>query len=614
MDNFEQRDERYRFQVNLSGIIDLLSNHLYSSPQVYVRELLQNAEDALTAMRLLKPEHTGEVRIELRESHEGGRPLIVFEDDGIGLTEAELHEFLATIGQTSKRDDLAAKRGDFIGQFGIGLLSCFLVSDEVVVRTRSAKGGGRSLEWRGRADGTYTITTLDEESRIGTRVLLLGKPGFEQYFEPELVLKLARNYGGLLPHPVLFTARDETVRVNPEPPPWARRFADPAEEREAFQRFGRDIFGTEFPDYVRLRSETGGVEGAAFVLPHPPGMSARKTHRVYLKGMLLSEEAEGLLPDWAFFVKCVIDARDLRPSASRESFHEDVMLRAAKKELGLCLKRHLMSLADENPEGLRQLISTHSFAIKALSAEDEECFVTFREWLPFETSMGQLTLGEVLRQSGGAVRYVTNLDEFRQVSGIAAAQDLCLVNGVYTFDQTLLAKLAAASPEVTVERVDAASLTMSFGQLSRAEEAALEGFVGLARAALAEFGCEVQVRRFEPGDVPAVYLAGSDAVFHRAVEESKEAADPLWSSILDGVAEARPEGAARLCLNLSNQLVTKVIRVADPQRLHVYVRMLYLQALLLGHRPPGRRELKALNETLTWLLEDGAGSGEGWAP
>lgn len=120
------------------------------------------------------------------------------------------------------------------------------------------------------------------------------------------------------------------------------------------------------------------------------------------------------------------------------------------------------------------------------------------------------------------------------------------------------------------------------------------------------------MRRFEPPEVPAVYLAGSDAAFHRAVEESKEAADSLWSSVLDGVAEARPAAEARLCFNISNPLVFKVSRVGDPGLQKVYIRMLYLQALLLGHRPLRRRELKMLNDTLTRLLEYGVESEEGW--
>lgn len=80
-----------------------------------------------------------------------------------------------------------ARRSGIIGRFGIGLLSCFLVSDEIVVRTRSAKSGGRSLEWRGRADGTYSINSLAEDMPVGTQVRLLCKRGYEQYFDSEMV-------------------------------------------------------------------------------------------------------------------------------------------------------------------------------------------------------------------------------------------------------------------------------------------------------------------------------------------------------------------------------------------------------------------------------------------
>jgi molecular chaperone HtpG len=106
----------YRFQVNLGGIIDLLSNHTYSSPQVYVRELLQNGVDAILARSYLDPGYRGEMNIELPVQDEDERPVLVFRDNGIGLTEEEIHLFLATIGQTSKRDENLLQRNGFIGQ------------------------------------------------------------------------------------------------------------------------------------------------------------------------------------------------------------------------------------------------------------------------------------------------------------------------------------------------------------------------------------------------------------------------------------------------------------------------------------------------------------------
>ncbi|MDX6269196.1 MAG: molecular chaperone HtpG, partial [Acidobacteriota bacterium] len=86
----------YKFQINLGGIIDLLSNHIYSSPQIYVRELLQNGVDAILARRHTQPEHAGAIRIEVSDEGERGQPSLVFEDDGIGLDEEEIHRFLAT--------------------------------------------------------------------------------------------------------------------------------------------------------------------------------------------------------------------------------------------------------------------------------------------------------------------------------------------------------------------------------------------------------------------------------------------------------------------------------------------------------------------------------------
>lgn len=108
------------FQVDLRGLVDLLSHHLYSSPRVYVRELLQNAVDAVTARQALDPE--AEIRIRLSAS--AGR--VTIEDSGIGLTAAEAHSLLATIGRSSKRGGehgLETTRREFLGQFGIGLLA-----------------------------------------------------------------------------------------------------------------------------------------------------------------------------------------------------------------------------------------------------------------------------------------------------------------------------------------------------------------------------------------------------------------------------------------------------------------------------------------------------------
>ena len=102
-------------------------------------------------------------------------------------------------------------------------------------------------------------------------------------------------------------------------------------------------------------------------MPASPSLATKRTHRVYLKHMLLSETAENLVPEWAFFVKCVVNANDLRPTASRESFYEDEKLAATRQALGNCLRDYLVKMARRSPERLRRLIALHHLSIKALA-------------------------------------------------------------------------------------------------------------------------------------------------------------------------------------------------------------------------------------------------------
>ena len=599
----------YNFQVNLGSVIDLLSNHLYTGPQVYVRELLQNSTDAISARRQLDPHYEGRVHIEVHA--DDAPPTLVVTDNGIGLTEDEVHQFLATIGGTSKRADLLARRTDFIGQFGIGLLSCFLVSDEIVVHTRSAHAGAHAFEWRGRADGTYTLAQATAEVAVGTRVALSARRGSESFFEAAEVERLARHYGGLLPYAVTFSAGGAGITLNERQPPWCAEFVDGAAERAAYLEYGRELFGAEFLDYVPLRARAGDVVGVAFVLPYAPNLATKRTHRVYLKHMLVSEQAEGLLPDWAFFVKCVVNADDLRPTASREALYEDESLAAARAELGRCLRDYLIDLAAHDTERLRQLIRLHHLSLKALAVEDDELFRLFIDWLPFETNMGDLSMGDY-RAEHQTIHYANNLDQFRQLSSVAAAQDICVINAVYAYDQQLIHKLTDLDPTLRIRRLDADSLTYDFAHLTSDEDARVADVLAAARAVVREFNCVPEVRRFAPASLPVLYVADADGAFYRAVEMSKEVAGALWSSVLDELTAAR-EREARLCFNYDNALVYKVTRLEDEGLRRLVIQALYLQALLLGHRPLRATELRLLNESFAGLIAWGVELEGGWS-
>jgi len=575
------------FQVDLRGLVDLLSRHLYRSPDVYIRELLQNAVDAVDARRRLEPGVAGAVEIEVVEPAHGV-PEVIITDNGIGLTGTELVELLATIGRSSKRGDLSPHR-DYIGQFGIGLLACFLVADEITVITRSAKEpAGKALRWQGRADGSYDISPVESALPAGTRVHLRARPGAEHRLSRGHVLRLTHRYGGLLSLPI----RLGSTVVNDELPPWELPALTMDQERENALSYARRVLDLDPLDAIPLHAD--GVRGLAFVLPYEPSPAARQDHRVYLRRMLLSDSVDRLLPDWAFFVRCVIDADSLPPNAARDGFAEDVRLDTVREQLGRCIRDHLADLARMWPSRLARIVAVHHAGISALAVHDEQCLLLFADWLPVDTSLGRMTLGEHARRFG-ELRFVRRCDDFRQVAPIAAAQGRCVVNGGPANVSTLLDRLAGLRPERDIAELDPTEVVDSFADLAVAERAEVADLVRLADSALRQHGVGVQVRAFAPTVMHATFIAGEDCRVRRQ----------FTGSIVDGPVAAAP--AAQLCLNFANAAVRELARQSRQgqiMRVRRAVELLYVQALLLGHHPLHDRELSLLDDVVLGLVED----------
>ncbi|MGK5636741.1 HSP90 family protein [Streptomyces sp. URMC 126] len=583
----------HTFQVDLRGLVDLLSHHLYSSPKVYLRELLQNAVDAITARRAEEPGAPATVRLYA----DGGRLRV--EDSGIGLTEADVHDLLATIGRSSKRDGLESARSGFLGRFGIGLLACFVVAGEIRVVSRSARTpGARPVEWTARDDGSYTVRTLADDARPepGTTVYLAARRGSEDWLTEERVLALARDFGSLLPYDV----RVGDTPVTDRPPVWERPHPSPAARRVALARHCHELFGFSPLDAIDLDVPVAGVRGVAYVLPQAVSPGRRGGHRVHLKGMLLTDRADELLPEWAFFVRCVVDTDSLRPTASRESLYDDDRLAAVREALGERIRDWLAELAAGDQERLRQFLSVHHVGVKSLARHDADMLRTMLPWLPFETSDGQLSLEE-FAQRHRTVHFTRTVEEFRQVAPIAAAQGVGVVNGGYTFDGELVEMLPRVRPGTTVAELDAETVTAHLDHVEPADELALADFLAAARARLDALDCDVVLRSFLPVTVPALHLDDRAARHERARAEEESKADDLWSSILGSLRDEAPR--ARLVLNHLSPLVRRVGALADRDLAGTAAEALYGQALLMAQRPLRPADSALLNRAFLGLLE-----------
>ncbi|WP_329325311.1 HSP90 family protein [Streptomyces luteogriseus] len=599
------------FQVDLRGLVDLLSHHLYSSPRVYLRELMQNAVDALTARHALEPAAPADafgVRL-----HADGSVVRV-EDDGVGLTEADVHRFLATIGRSSKRADrIAEQRADFIGQFGIGLLSCFLVADEIHVLSRSARTpDAPAVEWRGRGDGSYTVRTLPASARPrpGTTVTLTPRADAGEWTRPAQVHALARHFGSLLRHPVTFDdgttagtgggAEGPGVSVNPDPAPWARTYPTPGARSRALAAYGEDVFGFKPLDTIELDLPAVGLKGIACVLPETVPAGRRHGHRVHVKGMLLSEQAEEILPEWAFFVRCVVDAESLRPTASRESLYEDDTLAAVRDALAGRLRDWIARAAASDPDLLGRFLQAHHLAVKSLAVHDDEILRMLLPWLPFETTDGHTSLDEFAR-THRTVLVTSSVEEFRQVAAIASAAGLGVVNGGYTYDRELVHRLPEIRPEATVADLDPATLTAHLDPVDRETELAAAAYLAQARDALAVFDCDVALRTFQPVSAPALLIDSREARHERTRSQlAREQEGGLWGDILGALRQEAPR--AQLILNQLNPLVRTAVSIDEPELARTSAEALYGQAAMLSRRPLRPAESSLINRSFLDLL------------
>jgi molecular chaperone HtpG len=601
------------FQVDLRGMIDLLSEHLYSGPEVFVRELLQNSIDAITARQRLEPGFTGSVRIRV----EHGRQL-EFWDDGIGLTGDEVQEFLATIGRSSKRGS-----NDFIGQFGIGLLSCFVVSDEIELHSLSLHSLGLhslglnatsgAVVWRGFASGEYTLEDGDHPE-VGSLVRLKAKAGREESFTFDRVLELCRHYGGLLPFPIQVSEGERSEIVNPTPAPWTLEFGSDAARDAAFNAFGTQLLGVEPFAAFPVQTTAGGISGLAFVLPWTPSLGARGRHQVYVRGMLLSEDSENLVPEWAFFVKCILNSDALRPNAARDALYEDDTLDRARLEIGEALRAYLIGLSERDPATLKQLIRLHYLSIKALSSDDDDFFELFVPWLPFETSFGRMTVPEFLERTGssgkatgdsiGDLPYVTDNALFQQASQLLSAKGQGVINAMYTYDATLLERYGRLR-DLHVFAFQPQDLLTDFRELSSLERSQSATFLRVANEVLSAYSCEAELAKFPPRDLPALYVP-FDAYFVRELKRTRQNVGGLWGDVLEDVSKGLDVDLnapnAQLQFNLENALVQRLTALPAGRMLERTIGMLYVQCLLQSHQPLGPRELKLLSEGLLDLI------------
>ncbi|WP_449282126.1 HSP90 family protein [Leucobacter sp.] len=599
-----------RFQVDLAGMVDLLSRHLYSGPQVYLRELIQNAVDAVSARRELDPRAEATIRLST-DTGAGGEATLRISDTGVGLTAAEAAELLATIGRSSKRDPaLGLGRAEFIGQFGIGLLAAFMVADRIEVRSRSARVGAPAIRWVGRADGTFEVAEdPDPDAPIGTTVTLAARRDAAHWLENDTVLGLAQEYGSLLPFdvavrvPVAGSAPLWRRITEPQLPWRVEHPSDDARDR-ALAEYCERTFGFTPLAHIDLDLPIAGLSGVAFVLPQAVSPGSGQ-HRVYTKRMLLGPRVDRVLPEWAFFTRAVIDAGTLSPTASREQLHEDEVLLGVREALGGQLKRWALDTLRRPGPLTGAVLDTHHLALRALALTDRDMLELVAEVLPFETTDGPLTLSRAAGGAGPApaeIVYTTTTEAYRRVAAVARAQGLVVVNAGYVYDADIMQRLAGLRGWRARE-LQSSDLVQVLGSVGVGREMEVATALARARDVLSADDCDAIVRTFSPESVPAILLRDSEGEHRRDLDRERTASPELWGGLLDSFAEGGAARTRTLVLNDEAPVVRRLLAAPPGEVFDAGLRSLYLSAVMLAGEGLRSAESAALSGALGVLLD-----------
>lgn len=398
--------QTHEFQAEVKQVLDIVIHSLYTDREIFIRELVSNAADAMEKMRLTqlteKDVFDGSAPLEIQITTDEAARTLTIQDAGIGMTRAELVENLGTIAHSGSKAFAAAlknagKQNDaqLIGQFGVGFYSAFMVADKVEVHTHSWRNEGEHLVWTSDGHSNYTIDESTEEKR-GCKIILHLKEDAAEFAQEHRVKAIIEKHSNFVSFPLLLNGE----RINTVEALWLKpKDSITNEQYQEFYKFAAHAF--DEPSYrLHFQAESPIVINALLFTPTQnmesygmgqmePGVS------LYCKKVLIDSKPKKLLPEWMRFVKGVIDSEDLPLNISRESMQDSALVRKIGDVVAKRLLKHLDKEAGDDVKKYEAFYKDFSRFFKEGIATDHTNRDAIAKLLRFESSMTEdgVTIG-----------------------------------------------------------------------------------------------------------------------------------------------------------------------------------------------------------------------------
>ena len=343
----------HEFKAETKQVLDIVVNSLYKDKEIFVRELISNASDALEKLRRTqlteKDILDDNLELEINLSTDDSAKQLIIQDFGIGMTEEELVKNLGTIAHSGSKEFLNAlqsegeKNESLIGKFGVGFYSVFMVSDSVKAYTRTWQKEGEGLCWESDGSGGYSIDKTEGQRR-GTKIVIQLKDEFEEFSKEDRIKDIVKKYSAFVQFPVSVNGE----KVNTVDAIWLRSKSEiKDEEYEEFYKFQANDYDSPL---MRLHfSADAPLEINSLLFVPKRNMEKmgmfRSENKVALhcRKVLIDAEPKSLFPEWLRFLKGVVDSSDIPLNVSRETMQDSELL----KKLGQVLTKRFLRFLNE---------------------------------------------------------------------------------------------------------------------------------------------------------------------------------------------------------------------------------------------------------------------------
>lgn len=392
----ETQKETLGFQTEVKQLLHLMIHSLYSNKEIFLRELISNASDAVDKLRfeaLAKPELLeGGAELKIRVSFDKDAKTVTLEDNGIGMSREDAITHLGTIAKSGTADFMKHLTGDqkkdshLIGQFGVGFYSAFIVADKVDVFSRRAgSAASEGVHWSSKGEGNFEVATIDKAER-GTRIVLHLKSGEDEFADGWRLRNIIKKYSDHIALPIelpkeVAAAEGEEKpaveweTVNRASALWTRPRTEIKDEeyQEFYKHIAHDF---ENPLSWSHNKVEGKLEYSSllYVPSRAPfdlyQREAPKGLKLYVQRVFVMDQAESFLPLYLRFIKGVVDSNDLSLNVSREILQKDPIIDSMKSALTKRVLDMLEKLAKNEPEQYKGFWKNFGQVMKEGPAED----------------------------------------------------------------------------------------------------------------------------------------------------------------------------------------------------------------------------------------------------